>query len=71
MFELEKQTMSIFKDMQEEWIKVIRESEKSKSAIDLGEIMLALNDKYNQLNTKFEEAKLRIAADKKKGWFSG
>ena len=69
MFELEKQTMGIFKDMQNEWIKAIRDAESKKEPVDLGEIMMALNDKYNILNTKFEEAKMRLAEKNKSGWF--
>jgi len=71
MFELETQTMQIFRDMQKEWTKAIREASETNKGIDMTEILDKLNEKYTELNTKFEEAKMRLQKSGQKkflGW---
>ena len=68
MFELEKQTMEILKEINDDWVKAVKEADEE--GIDTTELTGKVIHKLVLLNTKFEECKLRLENKKKKGWLA-
>lgn len=66
MFELEKQTMEILQQVNNLWVKAIKEA--TDEGIDTTDITGQVIEKLVLLNQRFEECKLRLDA-KKKGWW--
>lgn len=70
MYELEKETMRLFKEINNAWVTAFKTAKKEGRKIDLSFIIVETNDKLTELNQKFEECKVRQAkAYRLKTWF--
>lgn len=72
MEELKKRTVEIFKELCQEWVRVIREGESS-GGLDPLEMNSVIADKFAELDSAFLDAASRLhsSSTSKKGFFGG
>ena len=69
MHELQKQTIEVVNNINQEWVNAIKDAEKNKSAIDITSIMGKFSQNVAKLLQHFRDAEERLRNPKKTGGF--